>query len=155
MFAWQGGTAKRTTLGGGSGEGVGSRFIPFAGDTYLREFHIKSAIIHLLLATLKVQRTVLFRGLCTSPPGLPYYSVFPSPFLPPWRTQRSDSCSKRMALCHSLTLERQAGPCLLFFKPRFILSGKYFIDIDVQDSGCQLLGLKQNQTGIVFPKLLH
>lgn len=44
---WLGGMANRTTLGGGSGEGVGRRFKPLAGDTYLRGFRVTSVLVHL------------------------------------------------------------------------------------------------------------
>lgn len=62
LFAWLGGTANRTTLGGGSGEGVGSRFRPLAGDTYLTGFHIKIAIIHLPVGYTQSSKNSIVQG---------------------------------------------------------------------------------------------
>jgi hypothetical protein len=55
LFVWPGGTANRTTLGGGSGEGVGSRFRPLAGDTCWRRFPIKNVTFVDPQVTFKVQ----------------------------------------------------------------------------------------------------
>lgn len=83
LFAWPGGTANRTTLGGGSGEGVGSRFSPLAGDTYLRRFQVKSVITHLPASHTWSAKLSIVQGSLHPSPDCPYPTRYPSPTLPP------------------------------------------------------------------------